>query len=235
MKWACLAVLIASLVGAFILTFNFSISRRTAEAKPWSFGVASTQLLVDSGQSPIADVAVLTQDTNLLAADLAEFMGTQEILKPVSRAVDTQEGRISTQAQIVGDVALQQTDVHEAQRGLQILEAAQRYSILARVDQQTFVIQLFTQAPTAAKAIRMANVAAQALRRYIAYLVKTQRIPKRRSVILRQLQPASGGTVATALSRSAAVLLAILFFGFGLTALFTIRRWRTDWRPRAST
>jgi hypothetical protein len=233
MRWGCLALLLISLTGAFFLTYNVSWSRGTVEAKPWSFGVADTQLLVDSGQSPIANVRVLTQDTDLLAGDLAEFLGTPEVLEPVSQAVGTQEGSISTEAQIIGDVPLQQTDAQEAQRGIQILDAARRYSILARVDQQTFVVQLFTQAPTEAKAVRMANVAAQALSKYVASVVTEDRIAKRRSVILRQIQAATGGTVARTLSRSAAVLFAILFFALGTIALFTLRRWHSDWAARA--
>jgi uncharacterized membrane protein YedE/YeeE len=52
-------------------------------------------------------------------------------------------------------------------------------------------------------------------------------------VILRQIQAATGGTVARTLSRSAAVLFAILFFALGTIALFTLRRWHSDWAARA--
>lgn len=234
MKWSCLLLAIVSVAAAIALTQNVSFAQGSVTAKPWSFGVAQTQLLVDSGQSPLADSAVLTQDIDLLAGDLGELMGSPTVLGPVSRAMGVPESKISAQAQIVGDVAVDQTEAREAQAANQLLDAGRGYSILARVDESTFVVQLYTQAPTAAKAIRMANIAAGALRGYIAGLVSSERIAKRRSVILRQVEPAFGGTTDRDLAWSVAVLIAIAIFVFGLVALFTMRRWRALWRQHVT-
>lgn len=228
MKLRCLALLVVSVAAAIAITFNVSLAHGLVE-KPMSFGVAETQLLVNTGHSPLADVTTLTLDVDLLAGDLAELAATPQVIGPVAHSVGVPVSDVSTQSQLVQDVPLAQSDALEAQRGTQIVDGGRHYSVLIRVDEQTFVIQLFTQAPTSAEAVRMANAAAQALSGYVGSIVRTERIPKRRSAILTQLEPAYGGTVGSNLEISAAVVLAVVFFSMGLIALFALRRWRRAW------
>jgi hypothetical protein len=228
-KWRCLLLLLISVAIAIALTFNVSVPHRTLHAKPLSFGVAQTQVLVDSGQSPLADSTVLTEDIDLLAGDLGEVMGAPRVVDAIARSVNVPSSRISTQSQLVQDVPLAATDALEAQRGTQIIDSGRHYSILVRVDAETFVMQIFTQAPTGAEAIRMANAGAKALSGYVASLVRTERVKKDQAVILRQVEPAFGGTVDGSLASSAAVLLSAVLFILGLSAMFAIRRWRAAW------
>ena len=233
MKWRCLLLLLVSTAAAIALTFNVSLAKWTIRAKPLSFGVAATQVLVDSGRSPLGDVTVLTQDIDLLAENIAVIGRTSQVLDAVAKSVGVAPSRISTEAQLIQNVSFEESAALEAQRGEQIIDSGRHYSVLLRVDAQTFIVQIFTQAPTGGEAVRMANAEASALSRYIASLVSSERIRKPRSVILRQIGTAYGGTVDRHLAVSAAVLLAAFFFSMGVIALFANRRWRLG-RPVAA-
>jgi hypothetical protein len=228
-KWACVLLLVLSIVLALFLTYRVSFPHGSLRPRRLSFGVAQTSLLVDSGDSPLADVTVLTEDVDTLSNDLAEMMGSAVVLDPVAKAVGVPASKIYAQSQLVGGAALDQTEAGESESGNQLLGAGRHYSILARVDQSSFVVQLFTQAPTGRQAVTMANVAAQSLRRYIAQTASSERISMRRRVILQQINPATGGIVDSSLPFEAAVLLSVVFFLFSTTALLAIKRWGRAW------
>jgi membrane protein implicated in regulation of membrane protease activity len=225
-KWACLLLTVLSIALALFLTYRVSFMHGSLQPRHLSFGVAQASLLVDSGNSPLADSTVLTEDIDTLSYDLAEMMGSAVVLDPVAKAVGVPATKIYAQSQIVGGASLFQSEAGESERGNQLLGAGRHYSILARVDQSSFVVQLFTQAPTGAQAVTMANVAAQSLRRYIAQTAASERISMRRRVILRQIGPATGGIVDSSLPAEAATLLSIVFLLFSTIALLVIKRWR---------
>jgi hypothetical protein len=229
-RWACLLLLVLSSALAIWLTHDVSFNHRSLRPRHLSFGVAQASLLVDVGDSPLADSTVLTLDIDTLANDLAQMTGSGVVLDPVAKALGTSPTRINAQSQLVGNVPVPETEAGEAQAGNQLLDSGRDYSILARVDESSFVVQLFTQAPTGATAIRMANVAARSLARYISDTVSAERVPKRRKIILSQIGPATGGTVDSSLPADAAVLLSLVFFVLSTTALLTIKRWRRIWK-----
>jgi hypothetical protein len=219
-------VLIFSVLLAGSLTFQ--ISRAGLHERALSFGVAETQVLVNTRDSPLVDSTVLTLDIDQLASDYAEIVNSPRVLDPVAASVHIKRSQISASTQLVQDVPLQQSDALEAQRGVQIIDSGRHYSLLARVDQQTFVVQLFAQAPTAAKAVVMANTAAGALISYAKHLVRSERIPRSRQVVLSRVGRAFGGTVDHGLAAEAAVLFTVLFFLLGMTAVLTVSRWRRE-------
>jgi hypothetical protein len=229
-RWACLLLLALSSALAIWLTHDVSFHHRSLRPRHLSFGVAQTSLLVDVGDSPLADSTVLTLDIDTLANDFAQMMGSGVVLDRVAKALGTSATRINAQSQLIGDVSVPETEAGEAQAGNQLLDSGRNYSILARVDESSFVVQLFTQAPTGAKAILMANVAARSLTRYISKTVSAERVPKRSKIVLRQIDPATGGTVDSSLPDEAAVLLSLVFFILFTTALLTTKRWRRVWK-----
>jgi hypothetical protein len=218
------------LVAAFVLAgfFTFRVSHGGVHERALSFGVAETQLMVDPRNSPLADSTVLTLDIDQLASDYAEIIRTPQVVDPVARRLHIRPSQISASSQLIQDVPLTQSDALEAQRGVQIIDAGRHYSLLGRVDQSTFVVQLFAQAPTGRQAVTMATAAADALIAYAKRLVVTERIPRSRQVRLVQVEQPYGGVVDSSLAPEAVVLLTVVFFMLGMIAVLTVARWRRE-------
>lgn len=219
-------VLVVSVLLAGLLTLR--ISHGKLHSRALSFGVAETQLLVNTGDSPLADSTVLTLDIDQLASDYAEIVRSPQVVDPVAAKLHIKPSQISASTQLVQDVPLSDSDALEAQRGEQIIDSGRHYALLARVDQQTFVVQLFAQAPTGHQAVLMANTAANALISYAAHLVRSERIPAKRKVVLYQVEPAYGGVVDRSLAAEAGVLFVLVFFALGMTVVLTVERWRRE-------
>jgi hypothetical protein len=219
-------VLIVSVLLAGLLTFQ--VNHGHLEKRPLSFGVAETQLLINTGQSPLADSTVLTLDIDQLASDYAEIVNSPQVVDPVAARLHIRPSQIYASTQLVQDIPLSDSDALEAQRGVQVIDSGRHYALLARVDSQTFVIQLFAQAPTGREAVLMASTAGQALKSYAANLVSTERIPQSKRVILDQVEPAFGGTVDASLAVEALILFSLLFFTLGMISVLTVARWRRE-------
>lgn len=228
MKWRVALTAVLAVLAAVLFAYSPSISPPRLTPRLGSFGVAESQLMVDSKDSPLADSQVLTDDIDLLAGDLAEVGSTPAILDPVAESVGVSPLKVAVTEQLIQNVALSQSDSQEAQVGNQIISDGRYYSLLLRVDPQSFVIQIFTQAPDGVQAIRMANATATAITQYVSNLVVTDRVPRRRQIIMRQVVAAYGGDVDTSLAAEATVLLAAAFFILGLIVLFWIRRLRSE-------
>ncbi len=233
MKWRCLLLLLVSTAAAIALTFNVSLAKWTIRAKPLSFGVAATQVLVDSGRSPLGDVTVLTQDIDLLAENIAVIGRTSQVLDAVAKSVGVAPSRISTEAQLIQNVSFEESAALEAQRGEQIIDSGRRSpSCCGWTRRRSSCRSSRRRGPV----VRRCGWRTRRPQRCPATSPRSSAaggIRKPRSVILRQIGTAYGGTVDRHLAVSAAVLLAAFFFSMGVIALFANRRWRLG-RPVAA-
>ena len=233
---ALLAVLAVCL--AVLLTFRVSLSPVGLHPRALQLGVGQTQLLVDSGHSPLADAEAPFGDLSSLAADYSELINSPSVIGPVARSIGVRPAEIGVEEQLLQNVPLAQSDAREAQVGAQLLAAQHHYSVLVRNDNGTFVIQIYTQAPTGRQAVRLANAVAHSLSSYAASVAGVERIPLGRRVILRQLGAATGGVVDHSASLDAAILGALAIWIFGVIAMLTLRRLRsrrTGSSPRTAT
>ena len=221
---ALLAVVSACV--AVLLTFRVSLSPLGLHPRALQLGVAQTELLVDAGRSPLADADDPLGNLTSLAADYAEFVNSPSVIEPVARSIGVRPTEIGVEEQLLQNVPFIQSNSREPQVGTQLLAAQRHYSVLVRNDNGTFVIQIYTQAPTGRQAIRMANAVARALSSYAASVVRSQKIRPGQSVILRQLGAATGGVVDRSASLDAAILGALALWIFGVIAMLTLRRLR---------
>jgi hypothetical protein len=207
MKLRVVLVAVLSVVASALITYRPSISPPRLTPRVAAFGVAQSLLLGDTKDSPLADSQVLTDDIDLLAANLAEVGDSPAILNPVPASVGVSPSKVAVSEQLVQNVAFSQSNSQEAQVGNQISGDARHYAMLLRVDPQSFVIQIFTQAPAGTQSIRMAN--ATAISQYVANLVTNQHVPLRRQIIMRQVVGAYGGDVDNSLTLAVTALLAV--------------------------
>ncbi len=222
--WRIVASVVAGVLVAGLLVYKPSFSRPGLSPRVRSFGVAQTQVLVDAAESPLADVTVLTDDVANLAENLAAVVPSPAILGQVAASLGVPARDIGVTVQDVQNVPLNTSYQQQAQSADSILTDERNYSILLRVDQASFVIQIFTQAPTGAKAVQLANETASTLSSYVRNLVVTERVRRSRQVILRPIGPAYGGTVDGSITVEAFVALALVTFTLSLLGFSWIRR-----------
>jgi hypothetical protein len=230
-RWLAFRVVLSlPVVAAVLLVYRPALGPLRLVPRIRPFGVAQTQLLVDTRHSPLTDATLVTQETDQLAQDLAEVTDSQAILAPIASELHISLRDIGTSEQLVGNVSLNDTYAQEAEVGNSLISDARHYLLTLRVDQNSFVIQVFTQAPTGAEAIVMADATAHGLQRYIGHLASTERIPMNHRVVLRQLGPATGGLVDRGITLESLILLALAFLALEAAALRVLRRRRRSER-----
>lgn len=79
-----------------------------------------------------------------------------------------------------------------------ILAAPDHYKLGLQQDPTAPILFLYTQAPTGAQAVKLANAAAQALIAYLAHLQAVDHVPVDHRLSIEQLGRADGGTAHTA-------------------------------------
>ena len=227
LKWRVVGAAVLGLLAAVLIIYKPSFNQMRLTPRVRSFGVAQTQVLVDSAASPLADAISLTYALGQLATNLAGIVSSPAIIEPVARSVGVPVRDIAVTDQNLQEVSRTLSYQQEAQVGNSIITDARNYSILLRVDQGSFVIQIYTQAPTTNEAVRLANSTASGLVAEVHNLVVSEKIPVHREIILRQIGPAYGGTVDPSITVDALVLLAAILFILFLIALTWLSRTRT--------
>jgi hypothetical protein len=230
-----IAVALIAVAAAILITYRPSFSPFRVTPRVTSFGVAQSQLLVDARQSPLADIGTLGLEIQQLTPNFAQLVSSEQVLGPVARSVGARPDDIGTTVQLVNNVSLGNSDQQGAQASNQILSDARRFAILVRVDPQSFVLQIFTQAPTAAQAVKMATVTSSALRGYLTRLVAREHVRRQRQILLRQLGKPTGGVVDRSITTEATVLLAAVFIATGLIILGWAFRYRRGRRAPMTT
>lgn len=230
---AFVAAVVAAVI-AILLAFGVSLSPLRLSPHALQLGVAETDVVIDTGRSPLADTNVPISVVSDLAAQYAMLVNSSNVLDPVGHALGVSSSEIAVKEQVTVDLPLSVTDAQETQVGTQVVGDRHHYSILVRNTHGTTVIQLFTQAPTGRQAIAMGNAAASALSAYANNLATSEGVAKRWRVLVRQLGPARGGVVNRNASLEAAVLLGIGIWVLLIIALVTIRRGRAVMRSAAA-
>lgn len=230
--WTGAAALIGVLA-AFLLVYTVHFSPFYIGPRVRPFGVAQTQLLVDSNPSPLADIYVYMEADDQLAFNLAEVGNSPQVRDAAARAVGQPASAIGVDEQVDQEVSRAAANAEEAQAGDTILSSGRQYAVFLRVDANSYVIQIFTQAPTGAEAIRIGNAVAKALQNFTIRLVKDQNI--KRPVILRQIFPAYGGDVDPNIALESFVALAAVLIFVALAVSLVAGRSANRRRARPGT
>lgn len=223
---ARLAVVLCSVLAAavgIVVAFHVSFSPPSLRPKSLQLGVAGAQLLVDTQRSTVGAVHPPASSLAKLAGTYSELMSAPAVIDPVARSLGVAPRRIGIQEQLTQQLQVAQSQPKEPQVGVEIAATQQNYYLLARNDSGSQVIQLFTQAPTGAQALRMVKAAVMGLRAYLRGSQDHGHISLRRRVVLRTLGPAFGQTIDRAASTEAAVLIGLFTWVFSITAVLTLR------------
>jgi hypothetical protein len=219
--WVAVGVVIAT-----VAALSTVYSLPGFEKKTLEMGSASTELLIDSSQSPIGDLGAPIENLTVRAALYPRVIESTEVKAEVARVLGISPVQISTTGAQPDTQGEEQTgrEPTEDQRANELIAEGSVYRLSATASTANPLLQIAGQADTAEKAIRLVKAATNALRRYVLETQERQDIPESQRVELRNLGAVTGGVINEGVDRAAAVLTWIAAFVFWCLLLLVTRR-----------
>ena len=187
--WVIGALVIALLVG---ISTNYKLP--SFEKRALLVGAANSQVLIDSSTSAIADVDRDPAPLANRAVVLAQYMGSAEARNQIADKMGISPGQISADGPFS---TLTDRSTYQATpagpRANQLTEENAVYRLVFDAQLTLPIISIYTQAPDADSAIKLASAATSVLTGYVAEL--DDGIPQARQITVSQLGQPEGGTV----------------------------------------
>jgi hypothetical protein len=218
---------VALLVGLFLL-FRPGWPPSSRE---YSVGAASAQILVDTPESQMVEVAPKGSETlGARASLLANLMAQGEVKAAIARRAGLRPDRLLTagpgaSAPSVGGAAAKPgPDSYILSTG-----------VVTNADGQALpIISVATQAPDARRAAQLANAAVDGLGAYLDAKALAQEVDYRHRLRARGLGPALAHTVAHGPGRKVALLAVIFIFGALCASLLLLAALVRTWRSHVT-
>jgi hypothetical protein len=226
-KLALTVVFLCATAAALGTGYKVGINPPKLESKAVPSGEATTQILIDSPQSAIAD---LKQDTAPLvtrATVFAQFMTSSTIRDLIAAKTGIPADEITAEGPFSGPGEDQNTVTPSEARGGQVRAQTHPYRLTFVAQDQIPLVSVYASAPTADEAAKLANGVFAAVKGYVDQIAATDATNPDHRVTVRQLGSAGSSTVIKGGSKAIMVLafLAIMILGCLLIiAIAAIRR-----------
>jgi capsular polysaccharide biosynthesis protein len=185
-----------------------------------SYGVASSQLLVDFQRSTVSDA---TQDDTALvtrAATYSGLLGSTQVMRDILRTAHLgNQALLSVTGPYAVNEPRAQTQAPANQRAFQVASEVDNYTLEVSNAAGSPVISLYEQGPNAAAALRLANAVPVAFRQFLKSMTPSKRhVVASRLVTVRDL----GAPVAKTIGGSSVRTLAGAGVGVGVFVLWCL-------------
>jgi energy-converting hydrogenase Eha subunit F len=232
--WHRRALVIAAFVVALLVGLSTNYKLPSFEKKALLVGAATSQVLVDSSTSAIADVDRDPAPLANRAVVLAQYMSSAEARGQIAEKMGLAPTQISADGPFS---SLTDRSTYQATpagpRANQLTEENAVYRLVFDAQLSLPIISIYTQAPDAASATNLASAATSVLTSYVVEL--DAGIPQARRITVSQLGQPEGGTVNDGANPILAflaflaifvVLCTLIVLGSGL-----LRQWREQNSP----
>lgn len=194
---------------------------------------ASTAVFVDTPSSVLGSVTQAIEPLQARATAYANFMASPTMLS----LIGSRDGIAGDRLYAAGPVdALVPRVVEEPTavvRNVEIAGETAPYRLNFSNDPNLPTIGIAAQAPTTPQAVKLADSAAWALRRYVADIQASNHIPLRSRVVIRQLGPAIGGVSDAGISRALAAMVFVVTLVVWCVGILLATRFRKSWQAAA--
>lgn len=200
--WTTLGLLVAIVVGAST-AYDITPFPPSLQQKHLALGTASTAILVDTPRSSVTDLRADLKPLTERAYLFARLATSEAVAERLAKNIGVRRDQLLVEAPIDGAVRPQS---QRETRVTSILSQNREFRVNFAAQPGLPNIQVNAQAPRLADALKLADAAAQTFADYIREVQRRQEQPASARVVLRQLGPATGGTIAKEINRSLAVL-----------------------------
>lgn len=213
---------IGVLVGGIAAVGSFAIAHSTV------YATASTQMLVDSPDSALANANTLLDGYVARAGVFARLMTSDEALQDIGKAAGVNGNLIEATGptEINGSPVATHAPVTI---GNSALPAAKTYKLTFVQNPSLPTVDVYASAPTTAQAIALANGAVTGFATFVNQL-NPGKLPQSEAVEIRQLGQATGGIVDPTASKSTALLVFVAVFAIWCWLVLFVSRQRANLR-----
>ena len=172
---------------------------------------ASTQVLLDRPVSAIGNTTTESGEFDALSSRavlLGELMASAKVRNDIGRRAGVDPALITAQARVTANVQAVMTEPDLERRADQIVHAGASYKIDVQPRPNLPELDIYTQAPTAEGAVKLADAAVLGLRDYLERVAVKQGKDPRDQIGFAQLGAAHGGVVN---GKARMVILAFTF------------------------
>jgi O-antigen ligase len=200
-----------------------------ASVKPAA--VASTHVFVDTAppsvaHRPVFPIAALIDRAELLG----RIVTSPPLVQQIAHRAGVPAAQLAAEARTTASVPSAFKEPGSEERASEILISDLPYRLEVEARQTTPVLDIYTRAPSAAEAVRLANAAVASLQRRLTTLGDDQRVAASDRVVLRQLGPARGGVVNSGMRAAIGLITFVVVFVLAFAAM----RYATRKRVRTS-
>lgn len=225
-------VVLAAVLSATMVLFHVSFFPPSLGSKSLDLASASTEVVVDAPRSSIVD---LRQDTYsyLAATNRALLLGNVMASRPVRNYIGIRAGLPPGEIRITHPVTPEQPRVvataAEQPKTSDLFRSPHEYRINVEANPTVPILDIYTEAPTASSAERLANAAVEGLGDYLRGTAERQDTPLRDKVKLTQLGSARGEVINEGANLQLAIAVFAIVLFIGSTLVIYISRVRRGW------
>jgi hypothetical protein len=227
--WLAVGVLV-SLIAVVLSIYQVQLLPPKLVKHDLQYSSASIQAFVDTPESFVGDVTRdITPGINR-ATVFANLMASPGAMGIVGRYAGIPGDQIWAAGPI--DPTQQRVVVEPTatKRNFQVSGESLPYRIDFLANPNLPIVSIYTQAPTTAQAVSLANASVRGLNDYI-YLQQTQQhIPVAARVVVRTIGPANGATVNGGIAKKLAFIVFVAAFAGWCVLVLIASRLRANWR-----
>ena len=221
-----LPVAVVAIVASIAVTCTASILPPELKLRgSFEYGAATARVLLDSSESSLAQLDTPISAISERAGLYASLLETEPVRRRMGELARTpwQGINVSGQTEAPGEPGA-------AERSSQLVSEGRETTVFYSVAPGQPTIDLYTQAPTAMQARRLASSAVKSLQEYVSGLERRRRIPPGRRVEFEQLGAAQAGVLAAGSGVLVGLLVGLFVFGLGCLAIVLVPRLVLDLR-----
>jgi hypothetical protein len=224
-------VLGVAVIAALFSAYRFNTSPPGLEKRALSVAAASSQILVDSTDSPalVKGVESGTFEANATRAKIyAQYLAGYDARLQIARLADVPVNTLATSGPFSGGAPEYASQPSEERAG-ELLTEGDGNRVVYTAQEDVPIITVDAQATTADTAIALAAASYTTLKDYIDSLDVGGK-PVRDGVTVRQLGAPEGGTLGGSNNLLLMILAFLLVFGLGCAAILLLPTFAQRWR-----
>jgi hypothetical protein len=238
--WGLRAGVIVSLLAASIVAVwsvnKVSLVPLGLTPRSLEMATASTHVVVDTPTSALVD---LRQDTYSLeglrnrSVLLGNVIAGTRVRRNIARRLGLPADAVRIQAPLTREQSAPSVTSESARHTSDILKSAHQYRRNIQANLTVPMLDIYSQAPTAAAASTLVNAAVDELRAYLAELAAAEDTPTRSKIQLMQLGRGEGVVINEGVDWQVALLAFLVTFGACAATVIFIDRVRAGWQVAA--
>jgi hypothetical protein len=204
------AFVIALLAGMSVVYHLPSLKKKSL-----SYGAATTQFLLDSNKSSLANSGADLTNLATRAAVFTRFMTSPDVQTAIARHAGVPATRIEVDAPVDPGGPQGSTQPPAERRSSELASEADRYRIFVQNEQALPIVDVYAQAPDSAAAVKLADAAVAGIRDTLGAMQARQTIEQAAQLKIEQLGNPRGGVVTQNGSKLLAFVVFLFVFAIG--------------------